>query len=162
VFGYGWFYSALFPMMLAALAKVRAWRPGWARTTSVVVVAVPVLYVWNFVSADGIATRLGWWSYVETWGPTLHQSGGDFPLLYPMAFFLLFAVAALWLVDDRDDHGRPRFERLLGGQRGTGPGRELRRAGAWILVMNVTYLVTLMGPLVAFRLAFGVDSALVP
>lgn len=162
VFGYGWFYSALFPLMLLVLDRVRRARPAWSRTTTVVVVAAPVLYVWNFISADGIATRLGWWSYVETWGPTLHQPGGDFPLLFPMALFVLFAVVALWLVDDRDDRGRPKFERVLRGDGPPRPGRELRRAGSWIIVMNVTYLVTLMAPLVLLRLAFGPESELVP
>jgi hypothetical protein len=163
VLAYGWFYAVLFPLMLWVLQRVRDARPSWSRTAAVVVVAAPVLYVWNFVSADGIATRLGWWSYVETFGPTLHQAGGDLPLLYPMAFFLLFAIVALWLIDDRDDHGRPRFERITrAADRPPGVARETRRAAAWVLVMNATYAVTLMGPLVALRLAFGPSSTIVP
>jgi hypothetical protein len=76
---------------------------------------------------------------------------------------VLFAVVALWLVDDRDDTGRPKFERLVGATaQPAGWRREARRAVSWIAVMNVTYLVTLMGPLVALRLAFGPSSTLVP
>src|SRR5438132_1091894 len=90
-----------------------------------------------FLASHGrLAARFGWWRYVKTAGPTLHQARGDFPVLYPVAFFVLFAVVALWLVDDRDDTGRPRFERLARASgRPVGAGREARRAGAWILVM---------------------------
>jgi hypothetical protein len=94
IFGYGWFYSVRFPAMLRALDWLRRARPGWNRTATVVAVAAPVLYAWNFAAADGVATTFGWWSYVDTIGPTLHQAKGNFPLLYPLAFFAFFAVAA--------------------------------------------------------------------
>jgi hypothetical protein len=69
----------------------------------------------------------------------------------------------LWLIDDRDDRGRPWFERLTrSGEEGPGWRREARRVAAWVLVMNATYLVTLIGPLVLVRELFGDPSSLVP
>ena len=161
--GYGWFYSVLFPAMLWVLARLRAARPRWSRTTTVAVVAVPVLYAWNFVSADGVATRFGWWTYADTVGPVLTSSKGSFPLLYPLALFVLFAVVALWFIDRRDDHGRPTFERMTRAHDAE-PGwpRDLRRLGAWIVTMNGLYLITLTGPLVVLRELFGDPSSLVP
>ena len=161
--GYGWFYSVLFPVMLWLLARLRSARPNWQRFLAAGVVAGPALYLWNFASADGLAARFRWWAYVDTIGPTVRQGRIDVPLLYPIGLFAVFGVVALWLIDTRDDRGRPRFERLL-RSRNPRPGasEQVRRAATWVIAMNVTYFVTLIGPLVALRLAFGGPSTLVP
>lgn len=159
---YGWYYAVALPGTLWLVGRLRQIRPTWGRVTTVVVVVLPIFYIYDVI-VEVLGTYWGWWSYTESVGPAIHSAKGTFPLLFPLAFVCLFVVSAVLLIDNRDDRGHPRFEGWFGVTRvRAGWPQELTRVGVWIVVFNVTYLVTLIGPLVAIRELFGPSSAIVP
>jgi len=164
---YGWYYAIIFPLMLAIIGRVRRARPAWNRlrwkqALTAVVVSLILFYAWD-LTVEGAASALGWWSYTHPIGPTLNSTKGTFPLAFPILLFCLFGVVVTWIIDQRDDLGRFRFEVAAGTYRlAAGWKREVARAGLWIVMMNLAYIVCLIGPLIIWRHIGGPSSVLVP
>src|SRR5437588_1052308 len=159
---YGGYYAVIFPLMLALIARVRSARPTWNRHVVAIGVSLVLFYAWDLL-VEGGASVLGWWSYTDVAGAAIHSSKGTFPLLFPILLFCFFGVVATWILDQRDDLGRFRFEVVAGvGRVREGWRRELGRAGAWVVLFNGLYVVCLIAPLVAWREVWGAASALVP
>ena len=159
---YGWYYCFIFPAILGIVALLRRRRPEWGRPMTLLLVTIPLFYAWDLL-VEGMASVLGWWSYTSDLGPAINSSKGSFPLLYPILFFTFFGVVATWVMDQRDDRGGFRLETVAGVARlGAGWRREVGRAATWSVALNVLYLVTLIGPIVALRAWFGSSSHLVP
>lgn len=159
---YGWYYAVGIPGSLRLVNRVRRAKPNWGRLSSLIVVAGLFFYAFD-VAIEIPAVTFGWWTYAETWGPVYESTGGTFPLLYPVLLVDAYILVVCWLIDQRDDTGTARFERAFGVRRmRAGWGRETARLGAWVAVLNAAYLLVLMGPLVAIRLALGPASAIVP
>jgi hypothetical protein len=159
---YGWYYAIVFPAMIVVIDQVRRRRPTWNRHLTTILVALAIFYAWDLF-IEGTASRLGWWSYTHSMGSSLHSSKGSFPLLFPILLFCVFGVVLTWIIDQRDDLGRFRFE-VAGGVLRIREGwrREAGRAGAWIVMLNLTYAVCLIAPLVIWREGWGAASQLVP
>lgn len=159
---YGVYYAVAIPGGLAVAQRVFRARPQWGRTATVIVVAAVFFYAFD-MAIEIPAVTYGWWTYVETWGPTYTSSRGTFPFAYPLLFVVAYVVAVCLLIDWRDDNRDLRFEQWAGVPL-VRPGlrRETARLATWVVVLNGAYLLVLMGPLVALRLAFGSDNALVP
>lgn len=158
---YGWYYTAVFPAMLAMIATLRR-KTGWGRLSSLLTVTFPVFYLWNLL-VEGIAVSLGWWSYTTVYGAAILTERGNYPLVYPLLLFVFYGIVATWVLDLRDDRGRHRHELLMRVHKFR-PGwrRELGRAGSWIIMMNAVYATTLIVPLLLIRGLFLSDSAIVP
>lgn len=163
---YGWYYAIIFPLMLGLMARLRLRRPRWGRLATLLVVTVPLFYLWDLL-VEGVSVQAGYWSYTFHWGPALTAERSGFPLVFPLVhpllLFVFFGVVATWVMDQRDDLGRHRHEVLLGAHRlKEGWRRELARAWSWVIMMNAAYWILLMFPLIGIRLAAGPPSALVP
>lgn len=162
LFAYGWYYAAVFPAILAAVAWLRRRLPHWSRLATLVAVATPLFYVWDLI-VEASAVLLGWWSYTDVIGPAIESSKGNFPLAWPILLFTFYGVIASWIMDQRDDEGRFKIE-VLAQVVDIRPGwrRETARALFWIVWMNAAYWIFLIGPLIAFRELFGDPSSIVP
>ena len=159
---YGWYYAAIFPLMLVAISRVRRARPNWNRHLTGIGVSLVLFYAWDLL-VEGSAAAFGWWSYSPVFGAALKSSKGTFPLLFPILAFCLFGVTVTWIIDQRDDLGRFRFETAAGVLRiREGWRREVGRAGAWIAMLNLAYAILLMAPIVLWRDVWGPASQLVP
>ena len=158
---YGLYYAVAIPMGLKVIGAVRRRWPSINRQVSLLLL-VPYFLVEDLL-IEIPATHLGWWHYDNVWGPALHSANSDLPLLFPMVFTTAFVIVGCWLIDQRDANDVCDFERRFGVQKAeAGLARELRRLVAWSVTLNATYVGVLIAPLVALRLAFGVDSAIVP
>jgi hypothetical protein len=155
---YGWFFGLGLPGLLAAVESVQRRQPRWSAWAAAAAVVVPVFYAID-LGIEGFATVMGWWTYTNPVGPVLHTSRGSFPLLYPVLLFVFWALVTVRLSLARDDRGR----RLLGVDRvSEGWKRELARAGAWSVTLNVLFWFLLVFPLILVRQGLGTSSSLVP
>ena len=162
VSAYGWYFAAIFPALLAIISVVRRARPQWGRLPTLLAVSVPVFWAFD-IMIEGVASRLSWWTYTKPTGPAIHSARGNYPFLYPTLVFVFFGVVMTWVLDQRDQTGRHRFEVLLGVTKlKEGWKRETARVGAWVATMNVLYWALLIFPIVLVRQIGGGASSVVP
>lgn len=162
LFGYGWFFPVLLPLLLAAVRSVRRRFTGTNPIVVLVAVAGGLAYIYNLLT-EPFMTFMGWYSYLDTTGPALHFTKGSFPLLYPPLLLVWFWVIMVHLIDTGDDRGNHRLDVLLGlARRPDGLRKEATRAVAWIVTFNAVFLVFPVGLTVVVRFVFGHDHPFVP
>ncbi|MCZ7526762.1 MAG: hypothetical protein M5U14_10515 [Acidimicrobiia bacterium] len=153
---YGWYYVAVYPTILGLMDRIRVRKPSWPRWVPLVAIVLPLFYLFD-LALEGTAAYIGWWSYTEPWGPTLGKTAANgfpmrFPLVHPLLIFVAYGLITVWVMDQRDDLGRHRFEVLLGAHRlREGWRRQMARLASWAFMMNVLYFLFLIVPLVAIR-----------
>jgi hypothetical protein len=169
------------PMMYAAYWVAHAWailriaqwagrRWGWSLEKAMLVLTIPVTWIWNFV-IEGGAAYMGWWSYDPGIGPTIDMGRGNWPLLWPMTLMFGWINLIAYVVGFPEDDDRLnrlerffRLDRLLARDRyrragasiGLDPSHgnvrfQLLRFGAWSAFFQVTFLLTLVVPLHLMR-----------
>ncbi len=159
---YAFFWAIMFLLVLEMITKLRTRFPKLGRTSAVLIVAVPFFYLWDLVFEAG-AVSAGWYSYVKCFGPAIVMSKGNFPLLYPILFIVLWAAGAVWFLSLRGPNGNAVFESWFGIELIRSPFfRGIAKIGVWILVMNLFHLVFAVIPLIGIRELFGVHSTLIP
>ena len=136
--------------------SIRPWRVS-------LLVAAPILYLFNVAMEYHTVVRSGKWTYVDVIGPALTTGKGSMPLLWPGIPFALWGATIAHLIRTVDGQSRPAFEGWIMRR----PSelrwiREATRAGTWVLVRNVSYWLILCTPLIAIRLLFGQPNPLVP
>lgn len=135
-----WWHSARhnpdwMPVMYAVYWVAHAWavlrlaswwaarRPGRGLGRGILLLSVPLTFVWNLV-VEGFAAYMGWWTYEPGFGPVLDMGRGNWPLLWPMLVMFGWINLIAWLVGLPEEHDR--LNRL---ERWTGLGRLLDRPG---------------------------------
>jgi hypothetical protein len=142
--------------------RVQRARPSWSSLRAAAVVVVPLFYLWD-LGVEGTSAALGWYSYTEVVGPALVTARGNFPVVWPILYFVFFAVIMVWLFVQKDASGTWPHERLLGvNHLAPGAKRELVRFLAWSLTMNAMFWFLFVFPTCLLRAAFGGPSTLVP
>jgi hypothetical protein len=171
------------PLMYAVYWVAHAWailrlaqwlqrrRPRLSLGRAIVVLSVPVTWVWN-LCIEGFATSVGWWSYEPPIGPYLDTGRGKWPLLWPMLLLFGWINLIAWMVGPPEEESSfNRIERLfrldrLRTRRWAGAGRDgepfdptrgtvrfqLVRFLAWTVFFQVTFVLLLDLPLVGLRL----------
>lgn len=75
-------YWGVHALLVLWLSQWVASKFDWSMLRSMLVLAIPVNYVWDFV-VEGTATAMGWWTYDPGIGPVLEwSSGGRITLLW--------------------------------------------------------------------------------
>ena len=87
-------------------------RFGWSMLKSMVVLAIPVNYVWDFV-VEGTATAMGWWTYDPGIGPVLEWSnGGRITLLWTIGIMCTWPNLIAYWAGKPPVRGLNHFERF--------------------------------------------------
>jgi len=152
----------MFLLVFWMIERLRSRFPKLGRTAAVLIVAIPFFYLWDLIFESN-AVRVGWYSYVNYWGPAIVMSKGNFPLLYPILFIVLWASGVVWFLSFRGPDGRALFESWFHVEHiRNSLFRGIARIGVWVLVVNMFHLVFGAIPLIVIREIFGVPSTLVP
>jgi hypothetical protein len=90
-------YWGVHALLVLWLSQWVSSRFGWSMLKSMVVLAIPVNYVWDFV-VEGTATAMGWWTYDPGIGPVLEwDSGGRITLLWTIGIMCTWPnLIAYW------------------------------------------------------------------
>lgn len=90
-------YWGVHAILVLWLSQWVASRLGWSMLKSMLVLAIPVNYVWDFV-VEGTATAMGWWTYDPGIGPVLEwASGGRITLLWTIGLMCIWPnLIAYW------------------------------------------------------------------
>ena len=123
------------PLMYAVYWVAHAWavlrlaqwlqrrRPGLSLGRAILVLSVPLTWVWN-LCIEGLAAFMGWWTYQPAIGPYLDMGRGNWPLLWPMLLMFGWINLIAWMVGPPEEAIRLnrierlfRLDRLLGSPR---------------------------------------------
>jgi hypothetical protein len=90
-------YWGVHALLVLWLSQWVSSRFGWSMLKSMVVLAIPVNYVWDFL-VEGTATAMGWWTYDPGLGPVLEwDSGGRITLLWTIGLMCTWPnLIAYW------------------------------------------------------------------
>ncbi|MBA3034857.1 MAG: hypothetical protein FP814_00015 [Desulfobacterium sp.] len=159
---YGWYFGIVFALLVMLAERVKKARPSWSSLRATAVVVIPIFYLWD-LAVEGSSAALGWFSYTNILGPALMTARGNFPLVWPILYFVFFAVMVVWLFVQKDVAGIWLHERLFGVHRmASGAKREFARFLVWSLTMNIMFWFVYNLPTCLLRVAFGGPSTLVP
>lgn len=160
VAGYVFFYTTFF---LALQATSGALRRRWPHRNSYLAtagLAFPLFYVFD-VALEGCAHGFGWWQYQYAFGPSMAVGTGHFPLLWPILEQVPFMVTAVFALTWRDKNGEDLFEAVARRITRKAPG-QIAILASWVIIINISFLVETILPLMALRWLAGPASAVVP
>src|ERR1700748_3012041 len=104
-------------------------RFGWSMLKSMLVLAIPVNYVWDF-AVEGTATAMGWWTYDPGIGPVLEWgNGGRITLLWTIGIMCVWPNLIAYWAGKPPIRGLNHFERFCRLDRFTVPRIALQPPG---------------------------------
>ncbi len=158
--GYVAFYTPLFLSLIATVNFVRVRWPNRNEYLLAALMSLPIFYAFDLVF-EGTTTGLGFWNYTYVFGPALSVGNGTFPLLWPIVEQVPFMAITAYGLTWRNDCGESIFD--------VAAQRVLRRRPAqiailvsWIVILNATFLITTILPIMLMRWIVGPHSVLVP
>jgi hypothetical protein len=114
-------YWTVHAVIVLWLGQRLAKRYGWRLLKSVVILAVPVNYAWDFFT-EGIATHEGWWTYNPGMGPHITwTSGGQVTLLWTIGLMCVWPNLIAYWGGKPPVRGLNHFERFFALERFTRP-----------------------------------------
>lgn len=90
-------YWGVHALLVLWLSQWLSARLGWSMLKSMLVLAIPVNYVWDF-TVEGTAAAVGWWTYDPGMGPVLEwPNGGKITLLWTIGLMCTWPnLIAYW------------------------------------------------------------------
>jgi hypothetical protein len=114
-------YWGVHALLVLWLSQWVSSRFGWSMLKSMIVLAIPVNYVWDFV-VEGTATAMGWWTYDPGIGPVLEwDSGGRITLLWTIGIMCTWPNLIAYWAGKPPVRGLNHLERFVGLDRFTQP-----------------------------------------
>jgi hypothetical protein len=114
-------YWGVHALLVLWLSQWVSSRFGWTMLQSMVVLAIPVNYIWDFV-VEGTATAMGWWTYGPGMGPVLlWDNGGRVTLLWTIGIMCGWPNLIAYWAGKPPIRGLNHFERFLRLDRFTVP-----------------------------------------
>lgn len=118
-------YWGVHALLVLWLSQWVSKKFGWSMLKSMVVLAIPVNYVWDFV-VEGSATAMGWWTYDPGIGPVLEWgSGGRITLLWTIGIMCVWPNLIAYWAGKPPIRGLNHFERFCRLDRFTRPKASL-------------------------------------
>jgi hypothetical protein len=115
------------------------------------------------IAVEAVATALNRWEYTNPTGPVVGTPNGDFPIVYPLLVFVVWAVSTIFLLMQRDENGFFLHERIVRIDRmRAGIGRDITGVVAMACRLNITFWFVLVLPTILIRQCTGNPSILVP
>jgi hypothetical protein len=123
-------YWGVHALLVLWLSQWLSSRMGWSMLKSMLVLAIPVNYVWDFF-VEGFATALGWWTYDPGIGPVLEwDSGGRITLLWTIGLMCTWPNLIAYWAGKPPIRGLNHLERFCGLERFTTPKKAVRQASS--------------------------------
>jgi hypothetical protein len=161
-FAYAWYYGLIYIGMTGAIFALRRKKRGLGKLASVVIIAVPFFYLWD-LCVETVSVGLGFWTYFDTFGPSIKFASTAISLVHPLLIFTIYGVIAAYVLANRDEDGHAKFESVFRAQAvRLGWRRESVRLIAYIVTMNVMFLVFMSIPMIVVRELFGHPNPFVP
>ncbi|WP_156670690.1 hypothetical protein [Mycobacterium sp. E136] len=114
-------YWGVHALLVLWLSQWLSSRLGWSMLKSMLVLAIPVNYIWDFL-VEGTATALGWWTYDPGIGPVLEWgSGGRITLLWTIGLMCVWPNLIAYWAGKPPVRGLNHLERFVGLERFTVP-----------------------------------------
>ena len=114
-------YWGVHALLVLWLSQWVSARFGWSMLKSMVVLAIPVNYVWDF-AVEGTATAMGWWTYDPGIGPVLEWgNGGRITLLWTIGIMCVWPNLIAYWAGKPPIRGLNHFERFCRLDRFTVP-----------------------------------------
>ncbi|BBU21144.1 hypothetical protein [Mycobacterium xenopi] len=90
-------YWGVHAILVLWLSQWVSSRLGWSMLKSMLMLAVPVNYAWDFLT-EGTATAVGWWTYDPGLGPLIEwHNGGRITLLWTIGLMCIWPnLIAYW------------------------------------------------------------------
>jgi nitrate reductase NapE component len=158
--GYVFFYTTFFLALQKASTQLRQQWPHRNPYLTTVAVAFPLFYIFD-MALEGAAHGFGWWQYQYAFGPSMAVGTGQFPLLWPILEQVPFMVTAVFALTWRNTDGEDVFEVAARIVTRKVPG-QFAILMSWVIIVNVSFLVETILPLMALRWIAGPASAVVP
>jgi energy-coupling factor transporter transmembrane protein EcfT len=122
-------YCGVHALLVLWLSQWVSARFGWSMLKSMLVLAIPVNYVWDF-AVEGTATAMGWWTYDPGIGPVLEWgNGGRITLLWTIGIMCVWPNLIAYWAGKPPIRGLNHFERFCRLDRLTVPKTTLRPPG---------------------------------
>ncbi|RAV03999.1 hypothetical protein DQP56_01635 [Mycolicibacter senuensis] len=114
-------YWGVHALLVLWLSQWVSARFGWSMLKSMIVLAIPVNYAWDFL-VEGTATAMGWWTYDPGIGPVLQWSnGGRITLLWTIGIMCVWPNLIAYWAGKPPIRGLNHFERFCRLERFTVP-----------------------------------------
>ncbi|QEN16433.1 spirocyclase AveC family protein [Mycolicibacterium sp. ELW1] len=114
-------YWGVHALLVLWLSQWVASKFGWSMLKSMVILAIPVNYIWDFI-VEGAATAMGWWTYDPGIGPVLEWSnGGRITLLWTVGIMCTWPNLIAYWAGKPPIRGLNHFERFCRLDRFTVP-----------------------------------------
>jgi len=114
-------YWGVHAILVLWLSQWVSARFGWSMLKSMLVLAIPVNYVWDF-AVEGTATAMGWWTYDPGIGPVLEWgNGGRITLLWTIGIMCVWPNLIAYWAGKPPIRGLNHFERFCRLDRFTVP-----------------------------------------
>lgn len=121
-------YWGVHALLILWLSQWVARRFGWSMLKSMLLLAIPVNYAWDFL-VEGAATAVGWWTYDPGIGPVLQwPGGGRITLLWTIGLMCVWPNLIAYWAGKPPIRGLNHFERFFRLQRFTVAKASLSRA----------------------------------
>jgi energy-coupling factor transporter transmembrane protein EcfT len=122
-------YWGVHALLVLWLSQWVSARFGWSMLKSMLVLAIPVNYVWDF-AVEGTATVMGWWTYDPGIGPVLEWgNGGRITLLWTIGIMCVWPNLIAYWAGKPPIRGLNHFERFCRLDRFTVPKMPLHPPG---------------------------------
>ncbi|OBI19287.1 hypothetical protein A5713_16460 [Mycobacterium sp. E2497] len=121
-------YWGVHALLVLWLSQWLSSRLGWSMLKSILVLAIPINYVWDFI-VEGLATAMGWWTYDPGIGPVLvWNSGGRITLLWTIGLMCTWPNLIAYWTGKPPIRGLNHLERFCGLDRYTAAKTPSRRS----------------------------------
>jgi energy-coupling factor transporter transmembrane protein EcfT len=122
-------YWGVHALLVLWLSQWVSARFGWSMLKSMLVLAIPVNFVWDFV-VEGTATAMGWWTYDPGIGPVLEWgNGGRITLLWTIGIMCVWPNLIAYWAGKPPIRGLNHFERFCRLDRFTVPRTSVHSRG---------------------------------
>jgi hypothetical protein len=114
-------YWGVHAILVLWLSQLVSSRFGWSMLKSMLVLAIPVNYAWDFLT-EGTATAMGWWTYDPGLGPMLQwESGGRISLMWTIGLMCTWPNLIAYWAGKPPIRGLNHLERFSRLERFTAP-----------------------------------------
>ena len=114
-------YWTVHALAVLWLGQLLSKRFGWTMLKSILVLAIPVNYAWDFL-VEGVAAAMGWWTYDPGMGPVLRfDNGGQITLLWTIGLMCFWPNLIAYWAGKPPVRGLNHFERFFRLERFTAP-----------------------------------------